>query len=73
LFNDKGRINRPIVFKLAGNNDKQLIMNGLKNLRRFNVIRQDENSNASKVYVTEHLPKILYEQKKRLLPLYKEA
>jgi len=25
-----------------------------------------KNSNASKVYVTEHLPKILYEQKKRL-------
>ena len=73
LFKNKVKINRPIIFKLAGNNDKQMIMHSLKNLRRYNETRLEENSKAGKVYVTEHLPKPLYLQKKQLLPHYKKA
>ena len=73
LFKNKVKINRPIIFKLAGNNDKQMIMHSLKNLRRYNETRLKENSKAGIVYVTEHLPKPLYLQKKQLLPHYKKA
>ena len=66
------KINRPIIFKLAGNN-KQMIMLSLKNLRRYNETRLEESSKANKVYVTERLPKPLYQQKKQLLPHYKKA
>ena len=73
LFKYKVKINRPIIFKLAGKNDKQMIMHSLKNLRQYNETRLEENFKAGKVYVTEHFPKPLYLQKKQLLPHYEKA
>ena len=43
----------------------------LKLLKTYNQDR--EKDSKSQVFVTEHLPKELYQQKKKLLPLYKEA
>ena len=73
LFKNNKRINRPIIFKVANNSDKQMILNSLKNLRGYNEDKKSENSKATKIYVTEHLPKTLYEEKKRLLPQYHKA
>ena len=65
------KVNRPIIFKLANNNDKVMIMQRLKFLKTYNQDR--EKDSKSQVFVTEHLPNELYQQKKKLLPLYKEA
>ena len=73
LFKNNKRINRPIIFKVANNSDKQMILNSLKNLRGYNEDKKSDNSKATKIYVTEHLPKTLYEEKKRLLPQYHKA
>ena len=50
-----------------------MIMHSSKNLGRYNETRLEESSKAGKVYVTEHLPKPLYPQKKQLLLHYKKA
>ena len=48
-------------------------MNGFKNLKAYNKNICDENPSASYVFVSEHLPKELQMQKKKLLPGFKEA
>ena len=65
------KVNRPLIFKLANNNDKQMIMQRLKFLKTYNQDR--EKDSKSQVFVTEHLPNDLFQQKKKLLALYKEA
>ena len=46
-------------------------MQRLKFLKTYNQGR--EKDSKSRVFVTEHLPNELYQEKKKLLPLYKEA
>ena len=48
-------------------------MNGFKNLEAYNKNVCEENPSASYVFVSEHLPKELQMQKKKLLPRFKEA
>ena len=77
------RINRPIIIKLTNAFDKNRILNNLKNLKTYNQQRQEEQTHSSKensvqptkwpVYITDHLPQAFLEQKKLLLPAFKEA
>ena len=77
------RINRPIIIKLINAFDKNRILNKLKNLKTYNQQRQKEQTHSSKenpvqptkspVYITDHLPQAFLEQKKLLLPAFKEA
>ena len=60
--------------------DKHKIMSNLSNLKAYNLARQNEPQTAAtlprfpkSVYITEHLPKEFQEQRKRLLPRFKEA
>ena len=49
-------------------------MKSLKNLKSFNLSREEDSSETKKnIYVTEHLPRQLQLQKKRLLPAFKKA
>ena len=73
LYRNNTKVNRPIIFKLASNYDKQLVMNSLKHLKVYNEAKLNDNPDATKIYVSEHLPKPLYLQKKQLLPFYKKA
>jgi len=70
-FKQGAKINRPIIFKVGNNYDKQYIIKCLKYLKTYNV--DQERKSTNKVFVTEHLPKELYQQKKRLIPAFKEA
>ena len=73
LFKNNVKLNRPIIFKLSNNYGKRLIMSRLKLLKDYNTIRKNANPTASKIFISDHLPKALYEQKKRFLPLHKKA
>ena len=77
------RITRPIIIKLANALDKKKIMTNLKHLKTNNEARrsvQESNSNSTinlanqsmkrSIYVTEHLPKACYEQKKKKKKTY---
>ena len=68
---------RPIIIKLNNAIDKHKIMS---NLKAYNLARQNEQQPAAtpprspkSVYVTAHLSKEFQEQRKRLLPQFKEA
>jgi len=61
MFKNNTRVNRPIIFKVASNYDKQMIMNHLK---QFIESRLKENPSSTKIFVTEHLPKAFYQQKR---------
>ena len=68
------RITRPIIVKLSSYNDKKLIMTSLKNLKQYNEERKSRiYPECNSVYVTEHLPRALIQQKKTLLPAFKNA
>ena len=78
----RGGVNiaRPIIIKLNNAMDKHKIMSNLSNLKAYNLARQNEQQTAAtpprfpkSVYITEHLPKEFQEQRKRLLPRFKEA
>jgi len=73
VYKDNEKVNRPIIIKLANQFNKQLFLKSLKNLKDYNKNRLISNPHARKVYVTEHLPKSLQDQKKKLLPRFKEA
>ena len=51
--------------------DKRRIFTNLHNLKPYN--QQRRLSQQSAVYVTEHLPKQFQEERKQLLPRFKEA
>ena len=60
--------------KLTSYSDKNLIIKALKHLKTYNEERKTKSMEATNyVYVTEHLPRELQEQKKLLLPVYKNA
>ena len=78
------RITRPIIIKLANAIDKKKIMTNLKHLKTYNEARrsvQDSNSSINlanqsmkrSIYVTEHLPKAFYEQKKKTYASIQES
>ena len=68
------RITRPIIVKLTSYSDKNLIMRSLKILKSYNEERKRKfGSNAKSVYIIEHLPQQLQQQKKKLLHIFKEA
>ena len=73
IYSDKGRVNRPIIIKLYNSDDKHWLFSRLKFLKSYNDTRYAENREAKPVFVTEHLPKSYYEQKKALMPLFKKA
>ena len=68
------RVTRPIIVKLTSYNDKNLIMKSLKNLKKFNAERKEKyGCDVNYIFVTEHLPKEVLLQKKRLIPVFKQA
>lgn len=72
------KVTRPIIIKLANAMDKQKVMKNLKNLKSYNesLNQRLENSHARKkkqVFVTEHLPQAYYQQKKKLMPKFRQA
>ena len=74
IYKNGNKINCPIIRKLSSINDKQSIMKATKHLKEYNnAIRSKNYSNNSSVYITDHLPKLYYQQKKKLLPQFKQA
>ena len=74
ITRDGKRVTRPIICKLTSFADKNLIMSSLKNLKQYNARRQiSMKDNFKYTFVTEHLPVALQQQKKRLLPIFKNA
>ena len=57
LFKNNVKLNRPIIFKLSNNYGKQLIMSRLKLLKDYNTIRKNANPTASKIFISDHLPR----------------
>ena len=51
-------MNRPIIFKVLTTFDKELIYQNIAKLKEFNEDRD------STVFVTDHLPKVFYNQKR---------
>ena len=70
---DDLRRDRPIIIKLGDSFSKRLFMNSFKNLKAYNKNNREENPSAPYIFVSEHLPKELQMQKKKLLPRFKEA
>ena len=72
-YKNKVKINRPIIIILKVTNafDKNLIFLNLKNLKAHNARRRLQSLRSQ--YVTEHLPKLFQEERKLLLPAFKEA
>ena len=73
VYKDGIKINRPIICKLSNIQDKQSVLRATKHLKVYNERRSKNLKNAPSVYITDHLPKPFYLQKKSLLPLFKEA
>ena len=72
IFNNKKeKLTRPIIIKLINAMDRRRISRNLHNLKPYN--QQRRLSQQSTVYVTEHLPKQFQEERKQLLPRFKEA
>ena len=53
-------------------NDKNVIFKNAKNLKEYNNQLKEKFSNPT-VYITEHLPHKFQQQRKLLLPKFKEA
>ena len=64
---------RPIIVKLLTMQDKTLIFNSAKHLKAYNSKRISEDATSPHIFITEHLPKKFQEQRKRLLPVFKDA
>ena len=65
------KVHQPIIIKLANLTDKKLIFTKLKNLKKYNEKRKSVDKKPH--YVTEHLPKQFQQERKALLPQFKEA
>ena len=64
---------RPIIIKVGTVFDEDTILNSAKNLKEFNATTTETDRRRHKVYITEHLPKEFYLQKKKLMPKFKQA
>ena len=72
IFNPRKRICRPVIIKFTNAaSDKHTVFSHVKNLKRCNEARRLENLQPQ--YVTEHLPKKFVEERKKLMPAFKEA
>ena len=71
VFRNGEKINRPIIAKLRSAVEKHEILEALRNLRSYNEDRKARD--APLVYVTEHLPVTFQEQRKSLMPIFKQA
>ena len=67
------KIQRPIIIKLTNLFDKQLIYKSLKNLKLYNNELNLKPRLPGYIYVTNHLPIEMLQQKKKLLPLFNKA
>ena len=78
IFKQGQKVTRPIILKLVNAFDKRLILKAASKLKKYNMqdsghsLSSNEKTSKS-VYITKHLPHLLYQQKKKLLPLFKEA
>ena len=69
IFKEGQKITRPIILKLANAFDKRFIFKAASKLKNYNMqdsghsLSSNEKTNKS-VYITEHLPHVLYQQKK---------
>ena len=70
-YKNMEKINRPIILKVTNAFDKNLIFSNLKNLKAHNARRRLQSLRSHNV--TEHLPKLFQEERKLLLPAFKEA
>ena len=71
---NKIKINRPIIVKLNGAFSKQRFCSSLRNLKVQYNIEKKENLHFYRMFTNnERLPKELQQQKKNLLPEYKQA
>ena len=74
VYGNGNKINQPTICKLSNIKGKRSIMNAAKHLKHYNnELRIENSNNVSSVYVTNHLSKPFHQQKKRLLPLFKQA
>ena len=71
IYRNRKKVTRPIIIKLSNAADKRLIYSKLKHLKSYNEKRSLNNS--APAYITDHLPKKFLEEKKLLLPQFKEA
>ena len=71
IFKFGRKTTRPIIIKLTNAADKRKISGNLKNLKSCNESRKALNLNPA--FVTEHLPKKFQQERKLLLPEFKEA
>ena len=67
------KIQRPIIVKLTNLFDKQLIYKFFKNLKLYNNEMNLKPRFPGYIYVTNHLPIKMLQQKKKLLPLFNKA
>ena len=73
IFRKGIRVKRPIIDKLTKVADKRLIYSRLRNLKRYHKKHRSTKSGFSVVYITDHLPKKILEEKKLLMPQFIEA
>ena len=71
IFKFGKKTTRPIIIVLTDAADKRKIFGNLKNLKSYNESRKALNLNP--VFFTEHLPKKFQQERKLLLPKFKEA
>jgi len=67
------RINKPIIVKFTNIFDKHKFTQNLKNLKLFNQQCRSKSPTINYVHATEHLPKEIQWQKKKLIKAYKAA
>ena len=73
VFKNGKKTTRPIIVKFGSVFDKKRVMDSMVNLKKYNADRHHNDPNNRSVYVTDHLPKSFYLQKKALMPVFKEA
>ena len=71
ICNGRIRICRPVIIKFTNVADKHTVFLHVKNLKRYNEARCLENLQPQ--YITEHLPKKFVEERKKIMPAFKEA
>ena len=71
LYKNGNRITRPIIVKLTNMWDKKTIYRSLRALKSVNETRK--LANKSVIFVSDHLPQELQDQKKKLVPYFIEA
>ena len=73
IFKVGKKMTRPIIVKLTNALDKSLIFSQLRKLKQYNAKRSENNQSREPVFITEHLPPAFQQQKKVLMPFFKEA